>query len=81
VAQWAKGHPVEAQNWVKADRLNSDFVAGWMRAHPEEVAGWVHPGRWLREYLLRQGKGVLHLAPGVSGLLEIALKFHEPALG
>ena len=28
-----------------------------------------------------QGKGVLHLAPGVSGLVEIALKFHEPALG
>ena len=40
-----------------------------------------HPGRWLREFLLRQGKGVLHLAPGVSGLIEIALKFHEPALG
>jgi hypothetical protein len=51
---------------------------------PYEVGAAVlqrHPGRWLREYLLRQGKGVLHLAPGVSGLLEIALKFHEPALG
>jgi K+-transporting ATPase ATPase C chain len=41
VAQWAKAHPVVAQNWVKADKLNGDFVAGWMGAHAEEVAGWV----------------------------------------
>jgi hypothetical protein len=38
------------------------------------------PGRWLRSYLLRRGKGVLHLAPGLRGLIEIALKFHEPLL-
>jgi len=40
-----------------------------------------HPARWLRGFLLRQGRGVLHFAPGVSGLVEIALKFQEPALG
>jgi hypothetical protein len=33
-----------------------------------------------REFLLRQGKGVVHVAPGVSGLIEIALKFHEPVM-
>lgn len=38
------------------------------------------PARWLRQYLLEQGKGVVHIAPGVHGLIEIALKFHEPDL-
>jgi hypothetical protein len=37
-----------------------------------------HPGRWLRAHLLRQGKGVAHVAPGLTGLVEIALRFHEP---
>ena len=36
--------------------------------------------RWLRAFLLRQGRGVLHFAPGVWGLVEIALRFHQPIL-
>jgi K+-transporting ATPase ATPase C chain len=46
VGQWAAAHPTVAQNWVKADSLNSDFVAAWQQAHPREVAGWIqeNPG-------------------------------------
>jgi hypothetical protein len=49
----------------------------------EEVATVVEsrPCRWLRELPFRQGRGVVHFAPGLHGLLEIALRFHEPALG
>ncbi|HLJ91619.1 MAG TPA: hypothetical protein VKU02_00365 [Gemmataceae bacterium] len=36
------------------------------------------PARWLRRYLVEQGKGVLQFAPGVRDLLEIALRFQEP---
>jgi len=32
------------------------------------------------ELLLRQGKGVVHFAPGLNGLLEIAFQFQGPAL-
>jgi hypothetical protein len=38
------------------------------------------PARWVRELLLRQGKGVVHFAPGLQGLVEMAFKFQEPAL-
>jgi K+-transporting ATPase ATPase C chain len=41
VAQWAQMHANVAQNWVKADKLNAEFVAGWQKAHPEEVAQWI----------------------------------------
>jgi K+-transporting ATPase ATPase C chain len=41
VAQWAQLHPAVAQAWVKADKLNTEFVAGWQRGHPDEVAAWV----------------------------------------
>jgi K+-transporting ATPase ATPase C chain len=41
VAQWAKDYPSLAQNWVKADKLNSDYVAAWMKGHPAEVAQWL----------------------------------------
>ncbi len=41
VAQWAAAHPAIAQNWVKADKLNSDYVAGWQKTHGKEVADWV----------------------------------------
>jgi K+-transporting ATPase ATPase C chain len=46
VAQWAEAYPTLAQNWVKADKLNADYVAAWKEAHPGEVAGWVrdNPG-------------------------------------
>ena len=37
------------------------------------------PARWLRKYMLRQGRGVV-FAPGTTGLGEIVLQFHEPAL-
>jgi len=38
------------------------------------------PARWLRDFLLREGRGVVHFAPGATGLIEIAMKFQEPAL-
>jgi K+-transporting ATPase ATPase C chain len=41
VAQWAQAHVAVAQNWVKADKLNTEFVAHWQRDHPEEVAAWI----------------------------------------
>jgi K+-transporting ATPase ATPase C chain len=46
VAQWAQAHPGVAQNWVKADKLNAEYVEAWQRAHADEVARWVkdNPG-------------------------------------
>jgi K+-transporting ATPase ATPase C chain len=41
VAQWAQAHPVVAQNWVKADKLNTEFVTRWQRNDPAEVAQWI----------------------------------------
>jgi K+-transporting ATPase ATPase C chain len=41
VAQWAQAHATVAQNWVKADKLNTEFVAAWQSTHPEELAQWV----------------------------------------
>jgi K+-transporting ATPase ATPase C chain len=41
VAQWAQAHPNVAQAWVKADKLNGDYVSAWMKAHPNEVAQWI----------------------------------------
>jgi len=41
VAQWAKAHPTVAQNWVKADKLNADYVAAWQKTHAKVVAEWV----------------------------------------
>jgi K+-transporting ATPase ATPase C chain len=41
VAQWAQAHGAVAQNWVKADKLNADFVADWQKSHPDEVARWI----------------------------------------
>jgi hypothetical protein len=38
------------------------------------------PARWLRDFLLREGRGVVHFAPGATGLIEIAMKFQEPVL-
>jgi K+-transporting ATPase ATPase C chain len=45
VSQWAQAHPAVAQDWVKVDKLNGEFVAAWQRAHPAEVAQWIkeHP--------------------------------------
>ena len=45
-AQWAKSHPTLAQNWVKADKLNTAYVADWQKTHPADVAAWVkaNPG-------------------------------------
>jgi K+-transporting ATPase ATPase C chain len=37
VAQWAEAHPTVAQNWVKADKLTTEYVAVWVKAHPTEV--------------------------------------------
>ena len=41
VAQWATAHPAIAQNWVKADKLNSDYVAAWQKTNAKEAAAWV----------------------------------------
>ena len=41
VAQWVNLHATVAQNWVKADPLNSAYVAEWQKSHPNEVAAWV----------------------------------------
>jgi K+-transporting ATPase ATPase C chain len=40
VAQWAQAHSSVAQNWVKADKLNSDYVASWQPEHAAEVEAW-----------------------------------------
>jgi K+-transporting ATPase ATPase C chain len=40
VARWAEDHPTLAQNWVKADKLNGDYVTRWQQEHAEEVAAW-----------------------------------------
>ena len=46
VAQWADAHNTVAQNWVKADKLNGEYVAAWQKEHPQEVAAWIkdNPG-------------------------------------
>jgi K+-transporting ATPase ATPase C chain len=41
VAQWAQAHPNVAQAWVKADKMNGEYVAAWMKQHPSEVAQWI----------------------------------------
>jgi K+-transporting ATPase ATPase C chain len=41
VAQWATAHPAIAKNWVKADKLNADYVAAWQKTHAKAVADWV----------------------------------------
>ena len=40
VTYWAEAHPTLAQNWVKADKLNADYVTAWGAKHPVEVAQW-----------------------------------------
>ncbi len=40
VAQWAQAHSAVAQNWVKADKLNADYVTRWRQEHAEEVEAW-----------------------------------------
>jgi K+-transporting ATPase ATPase C chain len=46
VAQWADAHNTVAQNWVKADKLNGEYVAVWQKEHQAEVADWIkaNPG-------------------------------------
>jgi K+-transporting ATPase ATPase C chain len=41
VAQWAQAHPTVAQNWVKADKANAQFVEAWRQAHAADVALWI----------------------------------------
>jgi K+-transporting ATPase ATPase C chain len=41
VAQWVQAHSTLAQNWVKADKLNAEFVTSWQQDHPDEVAQWI----------------------------------------
>jgi K+-transporting ATPase ATPase C chain len=44
VARWAEAHPAVASAWVKADKLNKEYVERWMKdnptveAKPEEAA-------------------------------------------
>jgi K+-transporting ATPase ATPase C chain len=46
VAQWADAHSTVAQNWVKADKLNGEYVAAWQKEHQAEVDEWIkaNPG-------------------------------------
>jgi hypothetical protein len=37
-----------------------------------------HPVQWLREYLLRQGKGLAYFAPGWRDVIALAVQWHEP---
>jgi len=41
LAQWAESYSSSAQDWVKADKLNSDYVSAWETDHPKEVEEWV----------------------------------------
>jgi K+-transporting ATPase ATPase C chain len=41
VAQWAETYSSAAQDWVKADKLNSEHVSDWQAAHPKEVEEWL----------------------------------------
>jgi K+-transporting ATPase ATPase C chain len=41
LAQWAKAYDFAAQAWVKADKLNGDFVTRWQADHAKEVEKWV----------------------------------------
>jgi potassium-transporting ATPase KdpC subunit len=40
VGRWATDHSALAQNWVKADKLNGEYVSRWQREHPAEVEAW-----------------------------------------
>jgi K+-transporting ATPase ATPase C chain len=40
VAQWAEKFPFAAQDWVKADALNGEYVREWQTAHADEVEAW-----------------------------------------
>lgn len=40
VARWADDHSTLAQNWVKADKLNADYVISWKARHAAEVDAW-----------------------------------------
>lgn len=40
VGRWAADHSALAQNWVKADKLNGDYVTRWEREHQAEVGAW-----------------------------------------
>ncbi len=41
LAQWAETYSSSAQDWVKADKLNSEYVSAWQAVHPKEVEEWV----------------------------------------
>ncbi|MHB1424822.1 MAG: potassium-transporting ATPase subunit C [Gemmataceae bacterium] len=41
VAQWAEAYPSMAQDWVKADTLNSEYVLSWKRVHSKEAEEWL----------------------------------------
>jgi K+-transporting ATPase ATPase C chain len=41
VAQWTAMHPAIARNWVKADKLNAEYVADWQKTHSDEVNQWI----------------------------------------
>jgi potassium-transporting ATPase KdpC subunit len=40
VAQWAKTYTYSAQDWVKADKLNSDYVRAWQNVPHKELDEW-----------------------------------------
>ena len=40
LAQWAKRYPSSAQDWVKADPLNSEYVRAWQNVPHKELEEW-----------------------------------------
>ena len=40
VSQWAQAHSTQAQNWVKADKMNGEYVMAWQKDHPDAFAQW-----------------------------------------
>jgi K+-transporting ATPase ATPase C chain len=49
VAQWAEAHGGVAQNWVKADKLNAEFVSKWQESHAGEVTQWLKDNSDIQE--------------------------------
>ena len=80
VAQWAKPIPL-AQNWVKADKLNTDVRGRLAKGHPDEVAKWMKDNPDSPEPETRgPGRAVLRrlLARPIPGTFPSAVEHKTP---
>ncbi len=41
VAQWAETYSSSAQDWVRADKLNGEYVSAWQAAHSKDFEEWL----------------------------------------